>query len=148
MIAGLRKGERPNVMSGSENLHTIMVVDDETVIADTLTQILERNGYAAYAAYDAESAIEAALLMPPELVISDVMLPGINGVELGIKIRRIFPGCNVILFSGQSRSRDLLTAALTAGSHFLFIEKPIHPTVLMERVSENFKPRTAPSSKS
>jgi CheY-like chemotaxis protein len=71
----------------------VLVVDDEPVIADTIAQILEKRGYAAIAAYDGEDAIQAALLNPPQLVISDVMMPGMNGIELGISIRRIFPDC-------------------------------------------------------
>jgi CheY-like chemotaxis protein len=117
----------------------IMVVDDEHVIADTITKILEHEGYSALAAYDGESAIEAALLNPPRLVISDVMLPGMNGVDLGIAIRRIFPDCKVILSSGQAASSALISAALSAGNHFVFLQKPVHPSVLLKHVAESLK---------
>lgn len=130
-------------MSRSEYRHTVLVVDDEPIIADTLVKILQQNGYAAFAAYDGESAIEAVLVKPPELVISDIVLPGMNGIELGIAIRRIFPDCNVILSSGQSRSGDLLAAALSAGNHFVFLQKPVPPKVLLEHVSDSLKPRMA-----
>jgi len=53
----------------------VLVVDDESAIADTLAEILSRSGYAAVPVYDAESALDTALLMPPEMLISDVMLP-------------------------------------------------------------------------
>jgi DNA-binding response OmpR family regulator len=131
-------------MSSSEYRHTILVVDDEPIIADSLTTILQQSGYAAFTAYDGETAIEASLLTPPELVISDIMLPGMNGIELGIKIRRIFPDCKVILSSGQSRSGDLLAAALSAGNHFVFLQKPVQPRILLAHVSDSLKPRTAP----
>jgi DNA-binding response OmpR family regulator len=117
----------------------ILVVDDEAAIADTLAEILHLKGYEAIAAYDAESALEAALLSPPQLLISDVMLPGMNGIELGITMRRIFPDCKVILSSGQSRSSDLLAAALSAGNHFVFLQKPVHPNLLLERVRLSLK---------
>jgi CheY-like chemotaxis protein len=117
----------------------ILVVDDEPVIADTITAILKQQGYTAVAVYDGESAIEVALLSPPQLVISDVMLPGMNGVDLGIAIRRIIPGCEVILSSGQAASSDLITAALLAGNHFVFLEKPVHPSVLLKHVAESLK---------
>jgi DNA-binding response OmpR family regulator len=99
---------------------SIWVVDDETVIADTIAQILTHEGYAASVAYDGESAFQAALLTPPQLVISDVILPGSNGVDLGITIRRIFPDCTVILSSGEAASSAPITAAQSAGNHFVF----------------------------
>src|ERR1700683_4645775 len=78
----------------------VLVVDDESAIADTLAEILTLSGYAAMAAYDGEEALEFALFTPPELLIADVMLPGMSGIELGITMRRIFPDCRVLLFSG------------------------------------------------
>ncbi|HEY1647499.1 MAG TPA: response regulator [Terracidiphilus sp.] len=115
---------------------SILVVDDEPVVADTLVEILKQMGYAANASYDGKDAIQAALLRPPQLVISDVMMPEMNGIELGISIRRIFPDCKVILSSGHSGSSDLISAALSAGNHFVFLQKPVHPTVLLKHVAE------------
>jgi len=119
----------------------IFVVDDETVIADSLTEILNRSGYAAIPAYDAETALETALVMPPEVLISDVVLPNVNGIELALSVRRIFPDCHIILTSGQPASARLLSAAAGAGHQFTFVHKPVHPKELLERVSEFFKPR-------
>lgn len=116
----------------------VLVVDDESVIADSLTEILNRSGYAAVPAYDGEGALEVALLMPPELLISDVILPGMNGIELATTVRRIFPDCKVILFSGQASTVDLLASAKNRGQHFSLLTKPIHPTDLLARVKETF----------
>lgn len=126
---------------------SVLVVDDESVIADTVTEILKHEGYAATAAYDSDGAIEAALITPPQLVISDVMMPGVNGIELGIAIRRIFPDCKIILASGHSASRDLILAALSAGDHFVFLEKPVFPHVLLKHVTEIFKPDNGEGSR-
>jgi CheY-like chemotaxis protein len=115
----------------------ILVVDDESVIADTLTEILSRNGYAAMAAYDAYDAIETALLTPPELLIADVMLPGMTGIDLAIKIKHIFPDCKVLLFSGQAETVDLLNAAARSGHRFKLLGKPIHPSDLLVNVSKS-----------
>jgi DNA-binding response OmpR family regulator len=119
----------------------ILVVDDETVIADTLTEILKRSGYAAFPVYDAEEALETALVMPPEMLISDVVLPGMNGIELAIKLRRIFPDCEVILSSGQPSTARLLASAESAGNSFLFLNKPVHPEELLKQVSETLRGR-------
>lgn len=130
-------------MSGSTEGYrpVVLVVDDESTIADTLTEILKLRGYAAMPAYDGESALETALLMPPELLISDVFLPGMSGIELAISMRRIFPDCKVLLFSGQSSTNDLLVSASKQGHHFSLLTKPIHPTDLLARVSEAFSAR-------
>jgi DNA-binding response OmpR family regulator len=115
----------------------VLVVDDESVIADTLTEILNRSGFAAMPAYDAEEALETALLMPPELVISDVILPGMSGIDLAISVKRIFPDCRILLFSGQAATSDLLSSANSRGHHFSLLRKPIHPTELLARVKES-----------
>jgi DNA-binding response OmpR family regulator len=119
----------------------VMVVDDESSIADTLAEILSRSGYAAVAAYDADSALETALLNPPEMLITDVVLPATNGIDLAIHVRRIFPDCKIILFSGQASTADLLAAANREGHQFVLLSKPVHPTDLLARISESLKPR-------
>ncbi len=119
----------------------VLVVDDESVIADSLAEILNRGGYAAMAAYDGESALESALLVPPELLISDVFLPGMNGIELAKTVKRIFPDCKVILFSGQASTVDLLASAKNRGYQFSLLNKPVHPTDLLARVTESFSSR-------
>ncbi len=119
----------------------VLVVDDESVIADTLAEILSRSGYKGIAVYDGDSALEAALLTPPEMLITDVVLPGVSGVQLAIRIRRIFPECKIILFSGQASTADLLASARADGHSFTLLNKPLHPHDLLQRVAEGLKPR-------
>jgi DNA-binding response OmpR family regulator len=119
----------------------VLVVDDESVIADTVTEILSRSGFAAMPAYDGESALESALLTPPELLISDVVLPGMSGIDLAIAVKRVFPDCKIILFSGQAASSHLLASASSRGHQFLLLAKPIHPADLLARVRETFSSR-------
>jgi CheY-like chemotaxis protein len=120
----------------------VLVVDDESVIADTLAEILSRSGYKGIAVYDGDSALESALLTPPEMLITDVVLPGMTGIELAIKMRRIFPDCKIILFSGQASTADLLASARADGHHFTLLNKPLHPHDLLVRVAEGLKPRS------
>jgi DNA-binding response OmpR family regulator len=127
----------------SKHRPVVLVVDDESAIADTLSEILKLSGYAAMPVYDGEEALETALLMPPELLITDVMLPGMSGIELAIKMRRIFPDCRILLFSGQAATSDLLTYAARAGHEFTLLIKPVHPTELLRRVSESLAPAGA-----
>ncbi|HEY1902296.1 MAG TPA: response regulator [Terracidiphilus sp.] len=124
----------------------VLVVDDESAIADTLAEILSLSGYAAMPVYDGEEALETALLTPPELLITDVMLPGMSGIELAITMRRIFPDCRVLLFSGQAATTDLLLSAKRSGHEFTMLSKPVYPTDLLRRVSESFDSTRSQSS--
>jgi DNA-binding NtrC family response regulator len=65
------------------------------------------------------------------VVLSDVMMPGLNGIETGIKIRQIVPGCKIILFSGQAATVNLLEAARKSGHVFDILAKPIKPDYLI-----------------
>ncbi len=112
-----KNGHRPRVL----------VVDDECAIADTIAKILSLSGFPAIAAYDGNGALDTALLRPPEMLITDVVLPGMNGVELAITIKRIYPDCKILLFSGQASTSDLLATAHHAGHRFTLLNKPIPP---------------------
>lgn len=124
----------------SEYRPRVLVVDDESVIADTLTEILSRSGYAATAAYDGAGALENALLAPPSLLITDVVLPGMSGIELAIQMRRIFPDCKALLFSGQACTSDMLASARRDGHQFTLLSKPVHPKDLLAWVTQSLRP--------
>ncbi|MGE5114074.1 MAG: response regulator [Acidobacteriaceae bacterium] len=113
----------------------VLVVDDEAIIADTLVVILKNQGYAADAAYSGEAALEKARVVPPELLISDVVMPGMSGIRLAIAITETAPDCKVLLFSGQASTTDLLAEARDSGREFNILTKPIHPSLLLERAS-------------
>ena len=121
----------------------VLVVDDECSIADTLAEILKRSGYQAKTAYDGPSALEVALLTPPDVLITDVVLPGMNGIELAIDMRRIFPDCKVILFSGNAATSSMLASATGAGHNFTLLNKPVHPKTMLAHVSECVRSRMA-----
>ena len=118
----------------------ILVVDDEKRIADTLRLILESKGYISEAAYDAASALQLCRIRIPSLVISDVVMPGMNGIELGIAIRHDFPSCQILLFSGQAATAEMLEDANAHGHSFELLAKPVHPAQLLERVKQLLGP--------
>ncbi len=121
----------------------VLVVDDEKVIADTLSRILSRSGFSTMAAYDGITALELARSTPPDLLISDVVMPGMTGVELAITVTQTIPGCKVLLFSGQAATVDLLEKARNAGHNFTTLTKPIHPTDMLNRIYECLAMREA-----
>jgi CheY-like chemotaxis protein len=114
----------------------ILVVDDEKVIADTIVQILNRNGFIAEPAYNGQEAIEKARLHCPDLVLSDVLMPFVDGVEAAIAIREICPDTRIVLFSGQAATVEILARARERGHTFELLPKPIHPTQLIKHLRE------------
>jgi len=114
----------------------VLIVDDERVIADTLSIILRKNGFSTLTAYDGKSALELARTVSPALLISDVVMPGMTGVELAIALTQRIPACKVLLFSGQAATADLLENARNAGYNFTTLAKPVHPTDMLRRITE------------
>ena len=112
----------------------VLVVDDEQIIADTLAKILDLNGYDASAVYTGTSAVESARVTQPDLIISDVIMLDMNGIEAAIKIREFLPGCKILLFSGQAVTADLLESARAQGHEFEIIAKPVHPSDLLAKL--------------
>jgi DNA-binding NtrC family response regulator len=121
----------------------VLVVDDERAIADTLTKILSRSGFAAMAAYDAETALETALLVPPQMLITDVVLPGMSGIDLAIVLEAKVPDCRTLLFSGMASTAGLLAEANRAGHRFELLSKPVHPNDLLAHLSTSLKASAA-----
>jgi DNA-binding NtrC family response regulator len=119
-----------------EDRPVILIVDDEKVIADTLAIILSRSGFATFTAYNGSSALETATIVQPQLLISDVVMPGMTGVELAISLGELVPNCKVLLFSGQAATADLLSEAREMGHDFTTLTKPVHPTDMLRRISE------------
>jgi DNA-binding response OmpR family regulator len=113
----------------------VLVVDDEPAIADMLSEILNRNGYAAITAYHGIDALGTALLVPPEMVITDIGLPGMSGIEVATVLRKELPDCKVLLLAGQGAAARPLPSSNGAALKFELVEKPVHPDVLLTRVS-------------
>jgi len=114
----------------------VLVVDDEPLVADTLSVILSRAGFNTMTAYNAETALEMAKATAPALLISDVAMPDMNGVELAITLLETRPKCKVLLFSGHATSADLVDAT-DAGYNFRLLAKPVHPTEMLRLVSKS-----------
>lgn len=114
----------------------VLVADDEHVIADTLAMILNHSGYDARAAYSGEEAVDVAESFQPNLLISDVVMGGINGIDAAIQIRIMLPTCRVLLFSGQAATTGLLEEARAKGYDFDLLAKPVHPGDLLAKLRE------------
>jgi CheY-like chemotaxis protein len=118
----------------------VLVVDDEHSIADTLHEILRRQGFDVAIAYSGRMAVEAARLWKPDVLLSDVVMPEMNGVEAAICIRAAHPQCRILLFSGHSVTAVATEAALLALNVSEVIPKPIHPTDLIQKIRSVVSP--------
>lgn len=122
----------------------VLIVDDEPLIAETLAAILNDAGFATLTAHDGLAALEIAQLMPPQMLITDVVMPRMNGFELAVEVKRTIPDCEIILFSGQESTSDLLTEYNSHGSNFVMLIKPVHPTDLLAHVFDQLSPNGSP----
>ena len=105
----------------------VLVVEDSDTMANLITTICKKVGVEAYSVADGGKAVEVYNKIRPQLVISDLMLPGLTGPELMRKILITNPGQKVIYISGFSempRFREWLSREQQRGKDAVFIQKP------------------------
>ena len=119
----------------------VLVVDDELLITQTLSAILDAKGFAVLIAQDAAEALDICALTPPELLITDVSMPTKNGFDLAIEVKHAVPDCEVIFFSGHLGLAEMCAEMGELGKDCVMLVKPVHPAVLLESVYEVLKRR-------
>jgi CheY-like chemotaxis protein len=112
----------------------ILVVDDERIIADTVAEILNDSGFVATPAYNGMTAMRVIEQDCPDVVLTDVIMPGINGVELAKFVANTCRDTKVLLFSGQAAVSNLLRQVNELGYSFELLAKPLHPDELIEKL--------------
>lgn len=115
---------------------SVLVVDDEETLANTTVEILNMAGFCAFVAYGGQMALELAAKFHPDILLTDVMMPGMNGLELAISISQLLPHTRILLISGQAGTLDLLEKARSEGHSFELVAKPIHPLKLIEHLKK------------
>jgi DNA-binding response OmpR family regulator len=118
-----------DVLTGSPP--RVLVVEDDPTVSDVVTRYLERDGYAVEAAADGRTALERATTLPPDLMILDLMLPGLDGLEVFRRVRAIAPVA-VIMLTARGEEEDRV-AGLELGADD-YLAKPFSPRELMARV--------------
>lgn len=113
----------------------VLIVDDERWTSDTLATIFTIAGYEARPTYSAEEAIEIMATWQPALVILDVVLPKMSGIDLAIELAARRPSCQILLFSGNPNTAQLANAAAQSGHPFEILEKPVHPDLMLQKAS-------------
>lgn len=114
----------------------VLVVDDEPLITVTLSAILNAKGFAVLTAHDASDALDTCGLMPPELLITDVSMPGMNGFDLAIEVKRMVRDCEVIFFTGHLNLVEKCKELDEVRKYCVMLAKPVHPVDLLDKVYE------------
>ncbi len=109
----------------------ILVIDDEQSILDLISAYLRPEGYQVYTASDGPSGIKAARAYKPDLVVLDIMLPGMDGVELLTQLRRE-SNVYVIMLTAKTEETDKIVG-LTIGADD-YVAKPFSPRELVARI--------------
>jgi DNA-binding NtrC family response regulator len=117
-----------------KHISVVFVVDDEVVISKSLAMILERHGYVARFFTDPLEALRHLDVDPPDLLISDVVMPQLSGVDLAIQVKAHISDCKILLFSGQAAMDHLLDQAHAKAHHFTLLPKPVHPVDLLREI--------------
>ncbi len=127
---------------------TVLVVDDELLVCETVAAVLATSGLRVFKADNATAALEIVRRGSPDLLLTDVMMPGVTGVELAMTVATEFPGCRILLFSGHASANDL-AAARNGGFDFPLLAKPVHPVELLRQVFHclDWQPQLADSQR-
>jgi len=115
-----------------------MVVDDEPMIRDLLEQTLEKTGHACSFADNGETALEKIKTSPFDVVVTDIDMPGMDGIELAKIIKSDFPA-DVIVMTSQIRSYQYDEIISLGASDF--VEKPFSPREMVLRVDRVLRER-------
>lgn len=107
----------------------ILVVDDNPSIADTTAQILALRKHDVRVVYSASEAIPLLEEFGPDAVISDVVMPGMSGIDLALHVAKNRPACRVLLLSGYDDPLEKVQAV--AGQAISVLQKPVHPQAIL-----------------
>lgn len=133
---------------GNKPMHKVLVVDDEEPILELLRYNLEKSGYDVKTASDGMKAVEIAKKFLPDLVLLDIMMPKMDGVETCRQIREIAELQKVFIIFLTARSEEYSeVAAFDVGADD-YITKPIKPRALMSRINALFRRDSKKSSPS
>ena len=117
----------------------VLVVDDEPSVANSLGAVLLFEGHQVLTAYSAEEALSFAGELRPDVLIADVVMTGMNGIELATKIYSISPACRVLLISGELMTGSILEKYPQVGTKFVILPKPANPREVLAFVTRSLE---------
>jgi CheY-like chemotaxis protein len=125
-----------NIKERGGAMQRVLVVDDDRLVADTLTLIFQRNGFAAKAAYSAEEALQSSREFVPHLLLCDVTMPERDGLSLVEDMTREMPACRILVLTGFYSNLKIVRERASKLSRPLgILTKPCQPSELLREVA-------------
>lgn len=118
-------------MSASRDRVAIVVVDDEKPLVDLITGYLQREGYQVHPAYDGDQALDVIQRTDPDVIVLDLMLPGVDGMEVARRVRT-FSDAYIIMLTARAEEIDRIVGLSVGADDYL--TKPFSPRELVARV--------------
>ena len=117
-------------------MQRVLVVDDDRLVADTLTLIFERNGFHAKAAYSADEALQCSREFSPHLLLCDVTMPARDGLSLVEDMTRELPSCRILVLTGfYSNLKSIREQAHKLSRPLGVLTKPCQPAELLREAA-------------
>jgi CheY-like chemotaxis protein len=119
----------------------ILVVDDEHAIVDSLYEIIQAAGYEVIKAYSGVEALSAVTSHCPSILLTDVLMPIMNGFDVALEVKKRCPDCRLLLFSGQAATAEMAQrygpTFTSQGYRFELLPKPYHPAALLKKLEDS-----------
>jgi DNA-binding NtrC family response regulator len=131
MMAVSRRTKDLELLSSPDCVR-VLVVDDEHAIADTLARILRHRGFNTLSEYSAQGAAQAAQHFKPDVLITDIVMPGLSGIDLAEWFSKAQPGCQIILTSANLHHLDPSDLDFHPAQEIVFLPKPLRVSDLTE----------------
>lgn len=112
----------------------VFVIDDQPTVADTVSLVLRQAGCEVTTFYDAAPALQPALELHPDVVVTDYSMPNMDGLALATWLKEHCPTCKVVIISGQAGFM-----AANASSGLMLLQKPVDPGTLIEAVKGEWR---------
>ena len=115
----------------------ILVVDDDVALAEMISIVLRGEGYTPHQAFDGQEALTQIPDVKPDLILLDVMLPGLDGIEVCTRIRE-FSGVPIIMLTAKGDTTDVVKGLESGADDY--VVKPFNPKELVARIRTRLRP--------
>ena len=123
-------------MEKGETMQRVLIVDDDHLVADTLTLVFEKNGFKAKAAYSADEGLKSSREFEPNLLLCDVTMPGRDGLSLVEDMTNEMPSCRILVLTGfYSNLKSVREQARKLSRPLGVLTKPCQPAELLREAA-------------